>query len=671
MDGLRQITVRSIKSECLSKLIPIGARPCFAEPCAHIWTTTIWSETIRACRATQIRTAAAASRLCKVNQFVAVWERKILFEDYMMLDRRKFLGTAALGLSGAVLGQSVTLGRAADEGKISKRRDRSILVQSRYLNFPVKTGAPLRRMNVLVHGRTVRDFAIGLADDAPDWWAFMDLTPFKGNAITLAVQDLPERSNALESIRQSDQIEGYETLYREVRRPQFHFSSRRGWLNDPHVVFYDGEYHLFYQHNPYGGDWGNGHWGHAVSIDLVHWQELPIALYPDIGCIMQSGSLVADWNNTAGFQTGGAKTLVAMFTTAGGVRIDGDSVVIENDTATQDIAFSNDRGRTWTKYEKNPVIPHIVGDNRDPKVFWYAPENKWVMALYMDKSGTEKNDFALFSSQDLKRWEMMSAVTLPGDTECPELFEIAVDGDRSNTRWVFYAAGGLYLIGRFDGKTFTPESGPQAMQHGNCWYASQTFSDIPASDGRRILIPWGVVVPPASIYQGMPFNGMMGIPVELTLRNTSTGLRLFANPVRELTSLHTRAHSIKPQVISSDKNPLSDLKVELFDMTTEIVPGEAAQVVLNLRGVPLIYDVKRRELSCGDRRAPLEMEGGRIRLRAMMDRTSIDIFGNDGALYMPMGMAVSRNNTSVAVHAHSGNAYVNSLEIFELKPAWT
>ena len=433
------------------------------------------------------------------------------------------------------------------------------------------------------------------------------------------------------------------------------------------MIFHEGEYHLFYQHNPYGWNWGNGHWGHAVSTDLVHWQELPIALYPDIGCIVQSGSIVADWNNTAGFQSGSGKTLVAIFTTRGRMQIEGGRLIPENDIpATQDIAFSNDRGRTWTKYQKNPVIPHIVGGNRDPKVFWYAPEKKWVMALYMDG-----NDFALFSSPDLKHWEKMSDVVIPGDTECPDLFEIAVDGDSKNTRWVFYAAGGMYLIGRFDGKVFTQESGPHQMQHGNCWYAPQTFGDIPASDGRRILIPWGLAKGTAPLYQGMPFNGMMGIPVELTLRTTSTGLRLFANPVRELTSLRTTARSIDPQAIESDRNPLSELNLELFDMAMEIVLGDAAQVTLNLRGVPVVYDAKTQELSCGDRRAPLELDRGRIRLRVLMDRTSIDIFGNDGALYMPMGMAVSRENTSLAVHARGGDANISSLTVYELKSMWT
>ena len=165
--------------------------------------------------------------------------------------------------------------------------------------------------------------------------------------------------------------------YDEQYRPQFHFSPRTNWTNDPNgMVFYQGEYHLFYQHNPYGAYSGNLTWGHAVSRDMVHWQELPDnALYPDEHGPICSGSAVVDWNNTAGLQAGREKTLVAMFTAAG-------------NPFTQVIAFSNNRGRTWTKYTNNPVLQHIIGGDRDPKVIWYAPEKKWVMALYLDHNDT-------------------------------------------------------------------------------------------------------------------------------------------------------------------------------------------------------------------------------------------------------------------------------------------
>ncbi len=501
---------------------------------------------------------------------------------------------------------------------------------------------------MVVDGQPPRDFDIELADGEPDWWAFMDIAPFAGKQATLKVDKLPEDSTGLKSIDQSNAIKNPDTLYHEKLRPQFHFSSRRGWNNDPNgLVFYQGEYHLFYQHNPYGWAWGNMHWGHAVSPDLVHWRELPVALYPDQHGTMFSGSAVVDWNNTAGFQTGAEKVLVCIFTAAG-------------NPFTQGIAYSNDRGRTWTKYEHNPVLPHIIGSNRDPKVIWYAPGKKWIMALYLDK-----NDYALFSSPDLKQWEKMSDVQIPGTSECPEFFEIALDGHQQNTRWVFYGGNGRYLVGKFDGQTFTPESGPHPMQYGNCWYASQTFTDIPPADGRRILIPWGQMNMP-----GMPFNQMMGLPVELTLRSTDQGSRLFATPVKEHNSLRAKSHTIPPQPLSPGDNPLAHVKGELLDLTAELTLGDAAELGFNLRGVTVNYDAKKQELACRGKKAALKPVDGKIRLRLMVDRTSIDIFGNDGRLYMPMGMIVPQDNRSLEIYTKGGTAKINALQVYELKSAW-
>ncbi len=526
---------------------------------------------------------------------------------------------------------------------------RQVKLKSRYLNLPVKTGGPKRQMTVAIEGGPVRRFEIELADQTPDWWAFMDVAPFRGHQATLKVDKLPEDSTGLKMIDQSDQIKGADTLYREKLRPQFHFSPRRGWNNDPNgLVFYQGEYHLFFQHNPYGWNWGNMHWGHAVSPDLIHWKELPVALYPDQHGTMFSGSAVVDWNNTAGFQTGTEKVLVGIFTAAG-------------QPFTQGIAYSNDRGRTWAKYQGNPVLPHVAAENRDPKVIWYDQEKKWVMALYLDKS-----DYALYSSKNLKSWEKLSDVTIPGTSECPEFFEIPLDGNRQDTRWVFYGGNGGYLIGKFDGRTFTPQSGPHLLHRGNNWYASQTYSDIPADDGRRILIPWGQMSTP-----GMSFNQMMGLPVELTLRTTAEGPRLFANPAREHERLRGQTHTLPPQPLTPGANPLAGLNGELLDLSAEFAPGDAAEVGFVLRGVTVRYDANRQELLCNDKQAPLRPVAGRIRLRLLVDRTSVDIFGNDGQLYMPMGVIVPPENLSLKLYAKGGAAKLNLLEVHELKSAWT
>jgi sucrose-6-phosphate hydrolase SacC (GH32 family) len=468
--------------------------------------------------------------------------------------------------------------------------------------------------------------------------------------VVLQADQLPEDSLGLKQVDPSDDLKGSQNLYHEALRPQFHFTSRRGWLNDPNgLVFYQGEYHLFYQHNPYGWDWGNMTWGHAVSTDLVHWQELPNALYPDQHGTMYSGSAIVDWDNTTGFQTGAEPPLVAMFTAAG-------------HPFTQGLAYSNDRGRTWTKYGNNPVLPHIAAENRDPKVVWYAPEQKWVMALYLDGS-----DYALFASSDLKQWKKLSDVHLPGDSECPNFFPIAVDGDPQNLRWVFFGASGNYLVGKFDGTAFTPETKPQALQNGNVWYASQVYSDIPAADGRCLLVPWARN---GNLHRGMPFNQMMGLPVELTLRNTDTGLRLLANPVKELASLRQDTRLFKPQPLPPGENPLAAVKGELLEVTAEIALGDATKISFKLRGVTVTYDVSKQELICRDKHTSLKPVSGKIELRMFVDRTAVDIFGNHGQLYMPMGIVVSPENRSLEISTQGGTAQIESLTVYELQSAW-
>jgi len=525
---------------------------------------------------------------------------------------------------------------------------RELALGNRYLNLPVKTGGPKRRMSVAIEGQPSREFTIELADGKPDWWAFMDIGSFAGKKATLKVDRLPSDSTGLKSIDQADQIKDADTLYQEKLRPQFHFSPQRGWTNDPNgLVFYQGEYHLFFQHNPYGWSWANMHWGHAVSPDLIHWKELPIALNPDEHGLIYSGSAVVDWNNTAGFQTGSEKPLVCIYTATA-------------EAFTQCLAYSNDRGRTWTKYDKNPVLPSMVGGNRDPKVIWYAPEQKWVMALFLDK-----NDYALLSSKDLKKWEQMCKVTIPDCGECPEFFEIAVDGNPQDTRWVFYGGNGRYLVGSFDGKTFTPVSGPHSLHSGNAWYASQTFNDIPAEDGRRILIAWGQVEMP-----GMPFNQMMSAPVALTLRTTADELRLHAYPVKEHASLRVKSHTVPAQPLNPGDNPLANLKGDLFDITAEITLGTATEVGFNIRGLPVVYNAANQRLTCRGNGAELKPVDGRIRLRLLVDRISVDIFGNDGRLYMPMGTMFPQDNLSLGVFAKGGNAEINSLEVHELRSAW-
>jgi len=605
-------------------------------------------------------------------------------ERHLNVDRRAFLSATVLSVATLSLRHQI----AEAVGK-QKTVSRTITAERRYLNLPVCQSGPKCHLKMLVDGQVLREFSISLAEGVPDWWAFTDLDPLKGKVVTLEVENLPAHSKALMAITQSDWILGQDAVYHEALRPQFHFSTQRGIQSDANgLVFYAGEYHLFYQHDPYHIQFGDGfvpRWGHAVSKDLVHWVELPEAIEPEEGYeqAIASGSAIVDAHNSTGFQTRAEEPMVAMYTYVRST----SEIELES---VQGIAFSNDRGRTWTKYRNNPVLPRITTWNRDPKVIWYAPEKKWVMMLFLDQADygkhpevppeellkrcADRSSFGLFSSRDLKTWEKMSEIKIEGETECPEFFEIAVDGYAGNPRWIAQGANGRYLIGSFDGRTFTPESGPHVIHSGNCFYASQTFNNVPASDGRRILIPWGRSDDPhaVSLYKGMPFNQMMGIPLELTLRMTSdAGLQLFAFPVTELELLRTKTRNIKPQPIVPGENPLTYINGELFDLTAEIRVGDAARIVFNLRGVCVSFDIKKQELSCKGSIGLLRTEGDRIRLRMLVDRTSIDIFGNDGRLYMPMGVAIDPSNRSLELSAEGSGAFINGLEVSELKSIWT
>jgi fructan beta-fructosidase len=530
---------------------------------------------------------------------------------------------------------------------------RDILIEKPYLNFPVKNGAPKKRVTLSIAGEELHGVDIELADGDPDWWAFFDAAPFRGKTLTVKVNRLAEGSKGLRSVDQTRQIRDAGDLYREPLRPQFHFTSRRGWLNDPNgLVYFKGEYHLFYQHNPYGWNWGNMHWGHAVSRDLVRWKELPVALHPDQHGTMYSGSAVVDWNNTAGFQTGREPALVAMFTAAGR-------------PFTQGLAYSNDRGRTWTKYEQNPVLRHIVAENRDPKVVWFAPDNKWVMSLYLDH-----NDFALFSSPDLKRWTKLSDFKLPGDAECPNFFPLALDGKTNNQRWVFFGANGVYSVGGFNGREFAPETQPQRLHNGNCWYAAQVFSDLPAADGRCILIPWGRL-PDGEIFRGMKFNQMMGLPVELTLHAAGAGgATIRVHPARELASLRKRTHALKPQRLNAESNPLAGITGELFEIEAVLKVEAAGETTFDLRGIPVVYHAASQKLSCLGHESTLIPKDGQISLRLFVDRQAVDIFGDDGRLYMPMAMRMAPENRTLKLSCKAGYAEVVSLNVHELRSAW-
>ena len=450
-------------------------------------------------------------------------------------------------------------------------------------------------------------------------------------------------------------------LYAETYRPQFHFTASKNWLNDPNgLVFFKGEYHLFFQHNPLGIDWGNMTWGHAVSSDLVHWKQIEDALKPDALGTTFSGSAVVDWHNTSGFQTAGSESppLVALYTAAGGT-----SPESKGQPFTQCLAYSNDAGRTWTKYASNPVLPHIAGENRDPKVVWYAQTKSWIMALYLDKS-----EFAFFSSPNLKEWTLLQKMDVPGVSECPDFFPMPVVGSPGLEKWVWTAANGHYLVGTFDGHKFTPETdGLRQVDFGGNYYAVQSYSDIQEKDGRRIQIAWMT----SGSYPQMPFNQQMSVPCTLTLHQTSDGLRLFREPVAEISKLHAKSHVWHNLTVSPDDNPLRDLKSELWDIEAEFEPGTATEIGLTVRGEAIVYDVRKKTLTCLSHTAPLELEGGKLKLRILADRTTLEVFGNSGRVSLTSCFLPRPQDQDLGLHIVGGKANLLHLTATPLHSAWT
>jgi len=531
------------------------------------------------------------------------------------------------------------------------------VVDKPYMHLPVRNGAPKRLIRWIVDDTLAREFEIELAEGEPDFWTYTEVKTYMGKTLRLEVDPFPKDDTWVNTVTLSNRWPEMDTLYRERLRPQFHFSPSRGWMNDPNgLVYYDGEYHLFFQHNPYGRQWGNMTWGHAVSEDMIHWRQLPDAIHPDkLGTIF-SGSAVVDHRNTTGWQKDRHKPIVAIYTSAGG-----SNVQSRDQPFTQSIAYSTDRGRSFTPYQGNPVLGHIEASNRDPKVLWHEPTGKWVMILYLDRSR-----FGLFGSLDLKNWSQMSEVWMPDGHECPDLFELPVDGDPKNTRWVVWEAAGRYLIGDFDGQTFTPESELLESRFGANDYAGQTFSNMPSEDGRRIQIAWMS----GGIYPGMPFNQQMTVPRVLSLRSTRDGVRLFIEPVKEIERLRGLENRMDDLTLGESPRKIQGVQGDLFDIELELEIGDSERLGLDVRGHRIEFLSGTNELTALDRVVTLKPEDGRILLRLLVDRTSVEVFANRGRVQMASCFLPADEESGLSLYALGGAAKATSVTVWELRSIW-
>jgi fructan beta-fructosidase len=489
-----------------------------------------------------------------------------------------------------------------------------IKITKRYLLLPIDEDGRGASVALVVDGREVRylGMRLAVAEHQIDWWAFLHVAEYKGKTATLRVTGL---SNAeMKLIRQADRVPGEEKWGDEQTRPQFHFSQKVGWNNDPNgMVYYDGEWHLCFQHNPVGRGHGNMTWGHAVSTDLVHWKQLPSALHHRRGDAMFSGGAAVDWKNTGGWKTGKNDVIIVTWTSTG---------------RGECIAYSNDKGRTFTEYKGNPIIRH---GGRDPKPIWYTYDKAdkplsdaakklgghWVIAVYDGHGGA---NIAFYTSTNLKKWTFRSR--LYGYYECAELFPLPVDGDKKNMRWVIFAADARYAIGRFDGRKFTPEHRGKHQLHWGPYYASQLFSDAP--DGRRIQIGW------ATLGMGdAPFNQTFTFPTELTLRSTPDGIRMFGEPVKEIEKIHGRTRKARNKPLADGRPVKLDVSGSLFDIRAVFEVGTAKQVGLLMDGTEVFsYDAAARRFMGH----PLKPVDGKVSVQLLVDRPLIETFVNDGRM---------------------------------------
>ncbi|WP_045729424.1 glycoside hydrolase family 32 protein [Pseudarthrobacter chlorophenolicus] len=506
-------------------------------------------------------------------------------------------------------------------------------------------------------------------------------------------------------------------------RPALHYTARDTWLNDPNgLVYYGGQYHLFYQNNPFGNVWGNMSWGHATSRDLLHWTEHPVAIACDETEDIFSGSVVVDHGNTSGLGTAESPALVAIYTSAFKAGSE------HGGTQAQSLAFSTDGGMSWSKFGGNPVLSRNSAHFRDPKVFRYQGENGayWVMAAVE----AQHQKVVLYRSEDLKVWDYLSdfgpANADAGEWECPDLFPLAVDGDPGNTKWVLIVnvnpgavaggSGGQYFVGHFDGASFVADESSLAapagisalgdaagataalrcclwLDWGRDCYASVSFSNVP--DGRRIIIGWMNNWDYANQLPTAPWRSSMTLARELRLTADGGSARLVQEPVLGGGSSGTSLPGTG-ECVRSGTFDLADAAFRLPDavpgaaqvIDAEILPGTAGQVSFHLlenedgsAGTVLSYHPASAELVLDRRQsgntnfhakfpsaeaAPLNLADGVLKLRIVVDHCSVEVFAQDGQVVLTDLVFPLAGQTRNRLTATGGPASIRTLTVTAL-----
>ena len=490
-------------------------------------------------------------------------------------------------------------------------------------------------------------------------WELWEVSVHKGSKAVIRITDNSSVTRGdilIDHIIQSDQRKGY----LENLRPQFHFTSKQGWLNDPNGMFYfDGEFHLMFQHNPVVKN--ETYWGHAVTTDLIHWKQLPNAIPPQEGRRSFSGGGMVDWNNTSGFgkSSDPHPPLISTFTSWG----DG-----------QYIAYSVDKGLTWTSYDNNPILS-LPEDNkrtwvesaRDLNVFWHESTKEWIMFLYQNLNG--EKGWGIHTSTDLVNWTFASHV--PDVYVCPDVFQLPLDGDSTKMTWVAMDWE-KWGTAKFDGKKLTFTNPMRKLDQTKYYSANQTFSDMPYSDNRRIQIAWLRY----GEYPGMPFDQQMTFPVVLSLKTFPEGIQLTKYPVREIEKLYNKVYKWHEEQLEEGENLLSSIEGDLFDIDVTFKIGSATEFGLKVRGENVIAfnkyknSVRVTGATFEDKSVSMLPLGNKVTFRVLVDRTSLETFIDGGRYTFTNYFRPEASERGLEIFSIGGTTTISSLIVRELNSAW-
>ncbi|HWT73592.1 MAG TPA: glycoside hydrolase family 32 protein [Mobilitalea sp.] len=495
-------------------------------------------------------------------------------------------------------------------------------------------------LDIYENGVCVEEYELFLSR-TPRCWSCLYLERYAGEKLEIRLEGGEE--DLIDLLEVSDELKDHDTLYLEPERPFVHFTPMHGYMNDPNgLLYYCGTYHYFAQLNPYGFGMGNTHWMHAVSQDLLHWRELPYALFPDESGRMYSGGGVVDTENTSGMQCGRHSPIFLFYTAAGCKSRWSKGRYFEIAAA-----ISTDGGKSFRKYDNNPLLSHISFLNRDPKVIWNPVEKEWIMMIYL-----ESNRYHFFYSRNLLSWEPGQIVQADGCAECPDLFFVELDGNPQNTKLVLWFCTDSYRIGHLEGRKFVPEidliEGPShqifsafsALARSTGGYAAQTFTGLPY--GHTVQVSWLRM----NTNQA-PFVGCASIPNELQLITTEDGPRLTVFPIKEIKNMYKESFSFAGKGLEELERIPDCYLSESMDMTFRFTVKPDKLIAISVRGILMVYDPATGRLILPTGAFSVKTQKNLLELRVITDRCSMELYVSNGRFNTSINRMLDPENTSV------------------------